>query len=62
MMRNKLAWNEQQRKIVLEFLRLHLKQQQTERLRLEKVKKMCAEEYGEATVFHFNIKLLIYLQ
>jgi hypothetical protein len=47
MMRNKLAWSEQQRKIVLQFLRLHLKQQQTERLRLEKVKKMCAEEYGK---------------
>ena len=46
MMRNKLAWTEQQRKIVLQFLRLHLKQQQTERLRLEMVKKMCKEEYG----------------
>jgi hypothetical protein len=44
---NKVAWNQKQCKIVLQFLRLHLKQQQTERLRLEKVKKICAEEYGK---------------
>ena len=50
MMRNKSAWSEQQRKIVLQFLRLHLKQQQTERLRLEYVKKLCAEEYGAIQV------------
>ena len=55
-MRNKLAWNDNQRKIVLQFLRLHLKQQQTERLRLEKVKKMCAEDFGK-----FFSKLIIYL-
>lgn len=47
MMRNKFAWSEEQRTIVLQFLRLHLKQQQTERLRLELVKKKCATEFGK---------------
>ena len=55
MMRNKFAWSEDQRKIVLQFMRLHLKQQQTERLRLEYVKKKCASEFGKRLHFLFYI-------
>ena len=45
MMRAK-KWNDNQKEIVLRFLRLHLKQQLTERLQLEKIKRQCKNGKG----------------
>ena len=45
MMRSK-KWNDNQKEVVLKFLRLHLKQQLTERLMLEKTKKLCINNRG----------------
>jgi hypothetical protein len=45
MMRSK-KWNSNQKDVILKFLRLHLKQQLTERLHLEKVKKFCRTNKG----------------
>ena len=44
MLRNTTKWNESQREIILQYLRLHLKQQQTERLQLDAVKVRCKEK------------------
>jgi len=44
-MRSK-KWNDNQKEVVLKFLRLHLKQQLTERLMLEKTKKLCINNRG----------------
>jgi hypothetical protein len=44
MLRNTSKWTEAQREIVLQFLRLHLKQQQTERLQLDATKNECREK------------------
>ena len=44
MLRNTVKWNESQRDVILQYLRLHLKQQQTERLQLDAVKIRCKEK------------------
>jgi hypothetical protein len=44
MLRNTVKWNESQRDIILQYLRLHLKQQQTERLQLDATKIRCKEK------------------
>ena len=46
MMRSK-KYDADQKEIILKFLRLHLKQQLTERLQLEKTKKLCKNNKGK---------------
>lgn len=45
MMRSK-KYGVEEKEIILKFLRLHLKQQLTERLQLEKTKKLCKNNKG----------------
>ena len=58
MMRSK-KWNGDQKEVVLQFLRLHLKQQLTERLQLEKVRKICKESKGKKNYSLIINKLML---
>ena len=58
MMRSK-KWNDNQKDVILKFLRLHLKQQLTERLQLEKTKKLCKTNRGNVLYFYFDYKWLV---
>ena len=50
MMRSK-KWSGDQKEVILKFLRLHLRQQLTERLQLEKIRKLCKESKGNIHIY-----------